>query len=119
MRKTTILNTNTVYIGSNPGDIYTVGAADKYTCCGLKGYGVDIYYDADAKKPTEYMVKAATKKALKLKLREIKKIRPAGSINDYLKFYKDKEYGTQTYHHHVEGIARAIKECEGLLESLK
>lgn len=118
MRKTTILNTHTVYIGSSPADLYTAGAIEKYACCGLTGYGVDIYYDRDTKKPTECMVKAATKKALKFRLREIKKIRP-GSIKDYLKLYKDKVYGAETYRRHVEGINRAIKECEGLLESLK
>ena len=106
------MNGNNAYIGDNNNQ-----NADNYKCCGYSGYGVDIYYDADAKKPSEYMAKIATKKVLKARLSEIK-AKKIGSLKSYQSLYKNKDEGTRAYYSAINGHNKAIKECEALLEKL-
>lgn len=112
MRKITVMNGNNAYIGDNNNQ-----NADNYKCCGYSGYGVDIYYDADAKKPSEYMIKIATKKVLKTRLSEIK-AKKIGSLKSYQSIYKNKDEGTRAYYSAIDSHNKAIKECEALLEKL-
>ena len=109
MRKITVMNGHNAYIGDEN--------ADNYKCCGYTGYGVDIYYDADAKKPSEYMVKIATKKVLKARLSEIK-AKKIGSLRSYQSLYKNKDEGTKAYYSAIDSHNKAIKECGALLEKL-
>lgn len=109
MRKITVMNGHNAYIGDEN--------ADNYKCCGYSGYGVDIYYDADTKKPSEYMVKIATKKVLKTRLSKIK-AKKIGSLKSYQSLYKNKDEGTKAYYSAIDSHNKAIKECETLLEKL-
>lgn len=109
MRKITVMNGNNAYIGNEN--------ADNYKCCGYTGYGVDIYYDADTKKPSEYMVKIATKKVLKARLSKIK-AKKIGSLKSYQSLYKNKDEGTSAYYSAIDSHNKAIKECKALLEKL-
>ena len=112
MRKITVMNDHNAYIGDNNNQ-----NTDNYKCCGYSGYGVDIYYDADAKKPSEYMVKIATKKVLKARLSKIK-AKKIGSLKSYQSLYKNKDEGTRAYYSAIDSHNKAIKECEALLEKL-
>ena len=109
MRKIIVMNGHNAYIGDEN--------TDNYKCCGYFGYGVDIYYDADTKKPSEYMVKIATKKVLKARLSEIK-AKKIGSLKSYQSLYKNKDEGTKAYYSAIDSHNKAIKECEALLEKL-
>lgn len=112
MRKITVMNGNNAYIGDNNNQ-----NTDNYKCCGYSGYGVDIYYDADAKMPSEYMQKIATKKVLKARLSKIKS-KKIGSLKSYQSIYKNKDEGTRAYYSAINDHNKAIKECEALLEKL-
>ena len=112
MRKITVMNDNNAYIGDNNNQ-----NTDSYKCCGYSGYGVDIYYDADTKKPSEYMVKTATKKVLKARLSKIRS-KKIGSLKSYQSLYKNKDEGTRAYYSAIDSHNKAIKECEALLEKL-
>lgn len=114
MRKITVMNEHNAYIGN---EIDTFQVSEKYKCCGYIGYGVDIYYDADTKKPSEYMVKTATKKVLKARLSKIK-AKKIGSLRSYQSLYKNKDEGTRAYYSAIDSHNKAIKECETLLEKL-
>lgn len=114
MRKITVMNEHNAYIGD---EIDTFHVSEKYKCCGYIGYSVDIYYDADTKKPSEYMVKTATKKVLKARLSKIK-AKKIGSLKSYQSFYKNKDEGTRAYYSAIDSHNKAIKECEALLEKL-
>ena len=106
------MNGNNAYIGDNNNQ-----NTDNYKCCGYSGYGVDIYYDADAKMPSEYMQKIATKKVLKARLSKIKS-KKIGSLKSYQSIYKNKDEGTRAYYSAINDHNKAIKECEALLEKL-
>ncbi len=108
------MNEHNAYIGN---EIDTFQVSEKYKCCGYIGYGVDIYYDADTKKPSEYMVKTATKKVLKARLSKIK-AKKIGSLRSYQSLYKNKDEGTRAYYSAIDSHNKAIKECETLLEKL-
>ena len=112
MRKITVMNGNNAYIGDNNNQ-----NTDNYKCCGYSGFGVDIYYDADAKKPSEYMQKIATKKVLKARLSKIKS-KKIGSLKSYQSIYKNKDEGTRAYYSAIDSHNKAIKECEALLDKL-
>ena len=106
------MNGNNAYIGDNNNQ-----NTDNYKCCGYSGFGVDIYYDADAKKPSEYMQKIATKKVLKARLSKIKS-KKIGSLKSYQSIYKNKDEGTRAYYSAIDSHNKAIKECEALLDKL-
>lgn len=113
MRKITVMNGHSVYVGNEIGWFNTCYVLEKYKCCGFSGYGVDIYYDADAKMPSEYMWKIATKKALKERIRETKK--HTCTLRTWLSCCKDKEERRKEYFAMKENNKRLVKEIEALL----
>lgn len=115
MEKITVLDDYAAYIGDNPEHFDTDHAIDKYACCGLYGYYADIYYDIDAKKPSDAMIKLATKRVIKARLRKMKNKKP-GSLDFFLSFYKDKEYGKKCYYSRLAECDKAIQADEALLE---
>lgn len=114
MRKITVINANNAYIGNDPTDY----VLEHYNCCGLPGYNADIYYDINAKKPSEYMIKLATKKILRERIKELKSKSRLFTLRDYLSCCGDKEKGRKEYFSNKESYNKSIRKCEDLLAKL-